>query len=214
MEAAGAAHELDYEAGAEWVPGAILGRSECDLLLVDIMMPGMGGIELLRHLAASHSTVPVIILSSLEDKAVVREAFSLGAVGYLSKTSSIEQVLDAIEHCSQGNLHFPDWLISDKVAVSSLECQKQNTKSLGMTRRQLEVISLIEKGLSNQEIADQLFISKATVKTHLHQLFRTLGVKNRVSCLREARQRGLTEKASGRISLHERGGDVPLDQGA
>lgn len=192
MQAAGAPHELDCEVDAERLLAAISGKPAYDLLLVDLLMPGMDGMALLRHLTASRQAVPVIVLSSVEDEAKIRQALALGAVGYVHKSSSIREILEAIEHCSQGHLHIPERLLAGDSGLTAGIHQQREACSLGVTRRQLEVVSLMEKGLSNQEIADELFISKATVKTHVHQLFQILGVRNRVSCLRAARQRGLT----------------------
>lgn len=203
MQAAGAPYELDYEADAHCVANAIVNKAEYDLLLLELVIPGMAGIDLLRQLAANQSPVPVLILSSVEDKAMIREAFELGAVGYLSKSSSIRQILDAVEHCSQGHRHIPEQLLSEQSPGPPGESSSQEPRSLGVTRRQLQIVGLMEMGLSNQEIADQLFISKATVKTHVNHLFRTLGVRNRISCVREARKRGLTEVAPESVTRQD-----------
>ncbi|MEX1198936.1 MAG: response regulator transcription factor [Pseudohongiellaceae bacterium] len=214
MQAVGAPHVLDYEADAEWLPGAVMGRVDYDLLLVDLMMPGMGGMDLLRHLVASRDPVPVIVLSSVEDEAMIREALALGAVGYVPKSSSIEDILDAIEQCRRGLLYVPERLLSGhRAAAPSRETVGHDAGPLELTRRQLEIISLMERGLSNQAIADQLFISKATVKTHVHQIFRAFGVHNRISCLRMARQRGLTGIPSASASRDVCSQDITLDQG-
>lgn len=182
LEAAGDAVHVDFEADSHWIPHAVLQKTDYDLLMIDIMMPGIGGLELLRYLNANQHPTPVVVLSSVEDPLIVRQAFDLGAVGYLPKSYSVYQILDAIDDCRQGHIHVPNALpVSQGVAE-----EKYAPPALleRFSRRQLEIISLMEQGFSNQQIADQLFISKATVKTHVNHLFKALDVNNRINCLR------------------------------
>jgi DNA-binding NarL/FixJ family response regulator len=182
LEAAGDSIQVDFEADAQWIPFSVLKKTEYDLLMIDIMMPGIGGLELLRYLNANHHPTPVVVLSSVEDPDIVRRALDLGAVGYLPKSYSVYQILDAIDDCRQGHIHVPNILPASQGAVP----EKFTAPGLldRFSRRQLEIISLMGQGLSNQEIANQLFISKATVKTHVNHLFKALNVNNRISCLR------------------------------
>ena len=182
-------YQVDYEADANWVPQSILGKTQYDLFIMDLMMPGMGGMELIRFLNANHHQTPIVVLSSVEDPVILSQLLDLGVMGYLPKSYSVFQILDAIDECCQGRVHVPAFLAA---GLSNGGCQGVNraNRASVLTPRQLEILSLLDKGLSNQGIADYLFISKATVKTHINQLFKALEAKNRVNCLRQARQLG------------------------
>lgn len=186
-------YSVDFETGSELVPQRLLGRSGYDLFIMDLMMPGMGGVELLRYLNASQNQTPVMILSSLEDPLVLRQVYQLGVIGFLPKSYSVYQIIDAIEECREGNIHVPALLaaaLQDDPALAVVAEAGDGSAEAGLTRRQLEIISLMDQGLSNQEIADALCLSKATVKTHINKLFRYFNVTNRINCLRAARQQG------------------------
>lgn len=191
MLAARPDYRIDYEADPDWLPRSTLEKSEYDLILMDLMMPGMGGVELIRFLNANQHQVPIIALSSVEDKAVVSQVLELGVMGYLPKSYSVYQILDAIDDCEQGNIHVPSFLAGYVPNTTGRQSAENSPRGALLTPRQLEILELLDKGLSNQEIADQLFISKATVKTHVNQMFKSLSVNNRVNCLRAARQAGL-----------------------
>jgi DNA-binding NarL/FixJ family response regulator len=191
MLAARPAYDIDYEADAKWVHQSILAKTEYDLFLTDLMMPGMGGVELIRFLNSNNHQTPIMALSSVEDPAVVTQVLELGVMGYLPKSYSVFQILDAIDDCLQGNIHVPGFL-SASLQASPVEPQNKSAAPHALlTPREVEILSLMDKGLSNQEIADYLFISKATVKTHVNHMFKTLKVNNRVNCLRAARHAGL-----------------------
>lgn len=191
MLAARPDYRVDYESDPDWLPRSTLEKSEYDLILMDLMMPGMGGVELIRFLNANQHQVPIIALSSVEDKAVVSQVLELGVMGYLPKSYSVYQILNAIDDCEQGNIHVPSFLAGYVPNTTGRQSAENSPRGALLTPRQLEILELLDKGLSNQEIADQLFISKATVKTHVNQMFKSLGVNNRVNCLRAARQAGL-----------------------
>jgi len=191
MQAARPDYQVDFESDPDWLPCSTLEKSEYDLILMDLMMPGMGGVELIRFLNANQHQVPIIALSSVEDQAIVSQVLGLGVMGYLPKSYSVYQILDAIDDCEQGNIHVPTFLAGyflDNARGHSGETSPRGTL---LTPRQIEILDLMDRGLSNQAIADQLFISKATVKTHVNQMFKTLKVNNRVNCLRTARQAGM-----------------------
>ena len=189
-------YEVDFETGSELLPQRLVGRTDYDLYIMDITMPGMGGVELLRYLNASRNPIPVMILSSVEDPLVLRQVYDLGIIGFLPKSYSVYQIIDAIEECREGNIHVPAWLAAVLEVASALpsDAPAEELPEGGelplegsLTRRQLEIISLMDQGLSNQEIADVLCLSKATVKTHINKLFRFFNVSNRINCLRAAK---------------------------
>jgi len=191
MLAARPDYHIDYESDPDWLPSSTLEKSEYDLILMDLMMPGMGGVELIRFLNENQHQVPIIALSSVEDQAIVSQVLGLGVMGYLPKSYSVYQILDAIDDCEQGNIHVPSFLAGYAPDSTGGKTAENSPSGALLTPRQIEILGLMDGGLSNQEIANQLFISKATVKTHVNQMFKALKVNNRVNCLRTARQAGL-----------------------
>lgn len=206
-------YQVDFETDAELIPRVLVERRDYDLFILDLMMPGLGGIKLLQYLRENDNRKPVMILSSAMDFSVIRQAFELGVTGFMPKSYSVYQIIDAIEQGLGGEVHVPAYLARaaggmealvfrgdaasgmnrDAVrpildsAESSLEPDLAVSSDM-LTRRQMEILSLIDKGLTNQEIANALFISKATVKTHIDHLFRIFRVNNRINCLRAAKQ--------------------------
>ncbi len=174
------------------MPESLLGKTDYDLFILDLMMPGLGGVELIKYLNRNKNLTPVMVMSSVEDPAVIKQVFQLGIVGFLPKSYSVYEIVAAIESCREGNVHVPGLVSASLTMEQNLQItQEPKDVKVRLTKRQLEIMSLMERGLSNQEIADNLFISKATVKTHINKLFKLFDVNNRVSCLRAARDSGL-----------------------
>ena len=188
---------VEFESDAELIPQSLLQRKDYDLYILDLMMPGMGGLELIRYLNKNNNETPIMVMSSVQDAAIIKQLFQLGIIGYVPKAYSVYQVVDAIEQCKAGNLHIPQNLLAEikaqeDVPNSEIWSKLSHGESLSLTKRQTEILSLMDRGLSNQEVADTLFISKDTVKTHITQIFKLFNVKNRVNCLRVAKQSGFS----------------------
>jgi DNA-binding NarL/FixJ family response regulator len=186
-------YQVDFEADAELVPQSLLGKSGYDLFIMDLTMPGLGGEELIKYLNKNRNDTPILVISSVQDVATVRRLLDLGIVGYIPKSHSVYQIIDAIEYCREGNIYVPEFIrqqVDDGAAAPGVG-GPEHPDRIALTRRQIEIVSLMDKGLSNQEIADTLSISKATVKTYLGQLFRIFNANNRVTCLRAAKKSGL-----------------------
>lgn len=188
--------DFSFESDAELLPSAILNNKKFDLIIVDLMMPGLGGVELVKYLNKKSNFTPVAVMSSVEDKETIREMFSLGILGYLPKYYSVEQIIEAIEDCLQGRMHVPEKFskslrigesLSSKKVRNKAQSSKAASDGIKLTNRQTEILGLMDQGLSNQEIAEALFVSLATVKTHIHRLYTSLDVNNRVSCLKAAK---------------------------
>lgn len=190
--------EFQFESDSELVPASLLGAVNFDIVIVDIMMPGLGGVELIKHLNAMHNFVPILVMSSVEDIAIIRKLFDLGVLGFIPKYYSVGQVIAAIEQCHAGRIHMPDNMRSEIIAHvdhldknESLSDSGDVAESFGntsLTKRQVEILGLMDQGMTNQEMAESLFISIATVKTHIHKLYSLFEVNNRVSCLRAAKK--------------------------
>jgi len=162
-----------------------------DVVLMDLVMPGMDGIQAISAIREKDPHVCILALTNFEDEALVRRAMGAGANGYLLKSISAMQLADAIRSAYAGEV-----IIAPEIARALI------SRSLGgeattpenpydLTDREREVLALLVEGLSNNDIATQLVISPATVKTHISNVFSKLGVTSRVEAVRLALERGL-----------------------
>jgi len=162
-----------------------------DLLLLDLLMPGMNGIEGVRHICRNWPDVPVVVVSVREDAKAIREALQAGAMGYIPKTSSPETTTNALKFILAGGVYVPPHVLHlgdsrrdipterDRMAGLGEADAEKASGTLGLTARQLEVLRLMAEGKSNKDIAAELYISPGTVKMHVSRLFKVLKVENR-----------------------------------
>ncbi|GAC19375.1 response regulator [Paraglaciecola arctica] len=158
-------------------------HSDVDILILDLSMPQMGGISFMRALISRDIYLPVVIMSASEDLLVLQQALELGAVGILSKLWPVQQLIDSIEKIIQGETVIPNHIETGLANMSKFA--EENTQSI-LSKRQLEILKMVQAGLSNNGIASVLYISEFTVKSHLQTIFRILGAKNRVDSVRKA----------------------------
>ncbi|MDP9852427.1 DNA-binding NarL/FixJ family response regulator [Corynebacterium lowii] len=161
----------------EEVPPAV------DVVVMDIQMPGTNGIESTRQLRAAQGP-PVLILTTYDAQADIVAALSAGALGYLLKDAPEEELHRAVVATSQGKR-----TLSPEVAAALAERLGHPEESL--SARETEILRALATGASNQQLADSLFISLGTVKTHLLHIYQKLGVDNRTAAIAQARQRRL-----------------------
>jgi DNA-binding NarL/FixJ family response regulator len=154
-----------------------------DLLILDLSMPDMDGIAFMKSLISRNIDVPIVIMSAKEDLVTLSECFSLGALGFLPKTWTIEQLSEGLTKVANGEIVVPE-NIANSLAVMSKNSFKNTQTSL--SERQLEILKMVQAGLSNAGIAVVLYISETTVKTHLQKIFKILGAKNRIDSVRKA----------------------------
>ncbi|WP_353410955.1 response regulator transcription factor [Pseudoteredinibacter isoporae] len=159
-----------------------------DLLILDISMPVIDGLSFIRAMHTRNVVVPVLVLTALEEVSIFREALMLGVSGIVLKSSPIDEVEQAILCISEGKLHISSKIETRVASVSKYSFE--NTESV-LSKRQLEIVRLIKRGLTNQEVAEALFISPRTVKSHLQTIFKILGAKNRVECIEKAEAEGV-----------------------
>lgn len=152
-----------------------------DVILLDINMPSMNGIEVLRRLKDLGTVSKIIMLTIHQDKEYLFETMKIGADGYVLKDSDADSLIKAIRDVNMGKTYIQPSIAS--MLVEGLE-EKDSNKELDkirqLTKREYEVLSLIAEGLSNKDIADKLFISEKTVKNHVSSIFKKLDVNDRI----------------------------------
>jgi DNA-binding NarL/FixJ family response regulator len=152
---------------------------DCDLVLLDLNVPGARGLSGLLLLRANYPEVPVVIVSAVEDRGVVRRAFELGAAGYLSKSAGPAELRRAVDLVLAGGMAVPEDL--DLGAEDDAAGLLRRFASL--TPQQLRVLLMLRDGLMNKQIAYALSISEATVKAHVSAILQKLGVDSRTQAV-------------------------------
>ena len=163
------------EAGNGLETLALFKEIQPDVILMDIVMPGMNGVETTRAVLELYPQVKIIVLTSFPDQDLVQEMLAAGAIGYLLKDAPIDVLGDAIRSAYAGHS-----TLAPEATQALLQANAKPPK-LGddLTARERDVISLIVEGLSNDEIADRLYISVNTVRKHVSACISKLGAKNR-----------------------------------
>ena len=175
--------KLELAADLHGVMEMLLEDKAVDLIMLDLRMPGMNGLQGLQKLRDSYPDIPVVLLSGLAEDADVRQAMSMGAAGYFPKTMPGKMMLQGIYKVLQGESYIPVDHNTDKMMPSYFSDQKKPaappTLSAPLTQREKEVLSYLSRGVPNKEIADKLGLQVVTVKLHVRGICRKLGVKNR-----------------------------------
>ncbi len=155
---------------------------DIDVILLDIDLPDIHGFQVIQTLKKRSINIPVIALSGIMTPQFIRQCMSIGATGFIPKTFSGKEMIAAIDMVLQGGSFIP------REALTGWQKNRFEMASSPpvLTDRQLDVLRLIRKGLSNAEIASALQIKKTTVKTHVCGILSSLGVKNRTEAVNEA----------------------------
>jgi DNA-binding NarL/FixJ family response regulator len=153
-----------------------------DVTLMDLRMPGMGGVETITAIRREFPDARIIVLTTFDGDEDIFRAIQAGARGYLLKGMSVDELIDAIQTVHHGRSKIPP-AVAERLA--------ERLAGNALTERETEVLKTIVAGKSNREIAAALFISEATVKTHINNLLSKLGATDRTQAARIALQRGI-----------------------
>ncbi|WP_017217029.1 response regulator transcription factor [Pseudoalteromonas sp. NJ631] len=157
-------------------------QEELDLLLLDLHMPGNGDLYGLIRIREDHPSLPVVVVSGSEDLSIISKVMGYGAMGFIPKAASVEQITEAIEQVLEGDSWLPEGM-KDKVAELEGEDKELAQQVASLTPQQYKVLQYLHEGLLNKQIAYELNISEATVKAHITAIFRKLGVYNRTQAV-------------------------------
>ncbi|MEN9336195.1 MAG: hypothetical protein RLZZ500_1182 [Bacteroidota bacterium] len=169
-------------------------NNNIDLILMDIEMPVMNGIEATAAIKAKWPHIKIVMITVFDTDEVIFNAIRSGADGYLLKETNGEKIREAIQDTLQGGA-----AMSPSIAMKTLRILKnpdavlvtQATETIQLSEREIEVLEQISKGLKNKAIAENLFISAATVKKHIENIYRKLQAHNRVELVQKARDNKL-----------------------
>jgi len=157
-----------------------------DLLLMDLHMPGADGLSGVQAVRARSPQVPVAVVSADEDPVAVRAMLALGVAGFIPKTESPAVIASAVRLILAGGVYVPPRLIHP--GSSAFRALRAAEVPSGLTDRQMDVVRLLARGMSNKAIARELNVSEGTVKVHLLAVFRALDVRNRTSAVLAAQR--------------------------
>ena len=164
---------------------SLVGRLEPDVVLMDLQMPELDGVSATEQITDRFRTVQVLVLTTYDSDADITRAIGAGAIGYLLKDAPRENLFDAIRAASRG-----ESVLTPSVASRVMERIRSPDVEM-LSRREIEVLTEVADGKSNKETSQMLFISEATVKTHLIHIFSKLGVNDRTAAVTVALERGI-----------------------
>ncbi|MEY9892283.1 DNA-binding NarL/FixJ family response regulator [Catenulispora sp. MAP5-51] len=162
-----------------------------DVVLMDLRMPAMGGVEAIRRLRADRPDIRVLVLTTYDTESDVLPAIEAGATGYLLKDAPREDLIRAVRAAAEGQPVLAPTVAQRLMTRVQAPPAAPVPAGEALTDRELEVLRLVASGTTNRETARTLFISEATVKTHLLHAYAKLGVRDRAAAVSEAYKRGL-----------------------
>ncbi|MBA3843669.1 MAG: response regulator transcription factor [Actinobacteria bacterium] len=181
--------EEDFEVVAEASTGSqilpLVRRTNPDLVLLDLRMPGLDGLSALEQIKRDHPSIKVVILSASTEPAVIQSALERGASAYVIKSVNPVDLPSTLRQAMDGTVFHAVGLPPKGLPSGATE--------LGLTPREIGIIQALARGLSNQAIGKELFVAEQTVKFHLTNIYRKLDAANRTEAVRLAYQRGIIE---------------------
>ena len=171
----------------------LAGELHPEIVLLDIGLPGIDGIEATRRMKNMYPNIQVLILSVYEDQSILQGAIRAGASGYVIKRAAGEELIQAIQAVSQGYMYIHPAITRLLINDLTPPIDRKSHALETLTPRELEVMGYIIRGFTNRQIAESLFISMRTVEGHRASLLAKLGLKNRVELVEFAEKYGLKE---------------------
>jgi DNA-binding NarL/FixJ family response regulator len=173
----------EADSGEKVLP--LVGQTGPDAVLLDVRMPGMDGLTVLERLREQYPSIAVVMLSGIDDPVLVRAALERGAAAFVLKHVDSRDLGSALRQSVGGSIFRP---------LDLLNVNQSAFEDAGLTKRELSILEELPAGGSNQEIAKRLFLAEQTVKFHLTNIYRKLGVATRTEALRHAYDHGLVER--------------------
>lgn len=167
-----------------------LQESSPDILLMDIQMPGISGIDLAYSVLKAYPELRIIAFSSFDESHYIKQILRNGAKGYLLKNADRQTIIEAIFQVAEGE-NYIDERLKSSLLQESIFGHKRSMHDIPLTNRETEILRLIAEEFTNQEIAEKLFIGLRTVETHRLNLNQKLGVKTSAGLVKQAIKRGL-----------------------
>jgi DNA-binding NarL/FixJ family response regulator len=178
--------------GAEAIE--LAGTLSPEVMLMDLRMPRVDGMEAIRQIKARHPAIEIVILTTYDDDAHILQGLGAGARGYLLKDAGRNALFDAVRAAARGESLLPPEVLATLLAHSKA---RERAEGEGLSQREQEVLRLLVTGAANREIAMQLNITQRTVKAHVTSILNKLGVSSRTEAAAVAIRTGLVPKGSG-----------------
>jgi DNA-binding NarL/FixJ family response regulator len=178
-------------------------HADIDLALLDLGLPGKAGLDALYELRGEQPELPVVVLSATEDPEMVLRAIDAGAMGFISKATKNDVLVNALRLVLSGAVYLPQHLLQRSAAQAgqpSSEEQCLSYRDIGLTERQAEVLNLLIQGKSNKLICRELGLAEGTVKIHVTAILKALNVVNRTQAVVAVSRLGLRLSPPGRVS--------------
>ena len=169
----------------------LVGKTQPDILILDLSMPDLDGIEVTKKIKNLFPDIRILILTIHEDEALLRAALKAGAGGYILKHAAEAELISAIHTILRGDLYVDPSLVRRLLTDETPPAAAQSKSTEALTPREIEVLKLIVQGYINRQIGEELNISVRTVESHRANLSEKLGLRSRVELVRYARENGL-----------------------
>lgn len=180
--------QMEFAGSLSETLAAVERRPDADLVILDLDMPGMNGMNGLAQLRSSHAAVPVAIVSAARSPALMRQAVEMGAAGFIPKFTPSQEIADAIREILAGAVWLPEAARDYQAAPSDTDL---SLRAAQLTPQQHRVLTLMAEGKPNKVIAFEMQITEPTVKSHVTEILRRLGVQSRTQAVIVAQKLGL-----------------------